>query len=76
MSGNTKIPVRDITSMFRNESMDHREVRSARKDRKSSYSANFQAEQASRSKSLERNLNLSNDKVKDLRNLVRKNHII
>jgi hypothetical protein len=65
----SKIPVRDLTPMFQVPSMDRESGHRSRRDRQATFSANFSA--ADRSKSHERH-HRSNEKVKDLRNLVRK----
>lgn len=68
MSAKSKIPVRDLTPMFHQvPSMDKAEGHRSRKDRTTTFSANFSA--SDRSKSLERHQR-SNEKIKDLRNLV------
>ena len=66
----SKIPVRDLTPMFHQVAPKDEGHRSRRdKSEKTSFSANFGSD---RSKSLERNQR-SNEKVKDLRNLVSEN---
>lgn len=69
----SKIPVRDLTPMFHVQKQfptTDREGHRSRKER-TSFSANFNA--SDRSKSLERHHHQrSNEKIKDLRNLVRK----
>ena len=72
----SKIPVRDLTPMFHQQCQKQvptrdREGHRSRRDRTSTFSANFNA--SDRSKSLERHQHQrSNEKIKDLRNLVRK----
>lgn len=69
----SKIPVRDLTPIFqqmpRQVPTTDKETHRSRRDRTSTFSANFNA--ADRSKSLERHQR-SKEKIKDLRNLVRK----
>lgn len=62
----SKIPVRDLTPMFHQIPSMDKEGHRSRKD-KTTFSANFGA--SDRSRSLERHQR-SNDKIKDLRNLV------
>lgn len=70
----SKIPVRDLTPMFQVQKQvptTDRDGHRSRKDRTSTFSANFNV--SDRSKSLERHQHQrSNEKTKDLRNLVRK----
>lgn len=65
----SKIPVRDLTPMFHQAPSTDKDGHRSRKDKTASFSANFGPD---RSRSLERH-HRSNDKIKDLRNLVRAN---
>lgn len=69
MMSKSKIPVRDLTPMFHQTPAMDKESHRSRRDKISSFSANFTPD---RSKSLERHQR-SNEKVKDMRNLVRQN---
>lgn len=71
MTEKSKIPVRDLTPMFRQVPSSDKEHHRSRKDKLPSFSANFSASERSRSAS-DRHQHRSNDKIKDLRNLVRK----
>jgi hypothetical protein len=77
MSDKSKIPVRDLTPMFRQiPSTDKEHSRSRKdKDKLTSFSANFSASERSRSAS-DRHQTRANDKIKDLRNLVRNENLL
>jgi hypothetical protein len=69
MTEKSRIPVRDLTPMFRQVPSSDKDHHRSRKDKLTSFSANFSASE--RSRSVSDRHQRSNDKIKELRNLVR-----